>query len=211
MKTLDLSQKLSSTMPVYPGTEQPQIHQATTIEKDGFAEKLITFYSHTGTHLDAPAHLFSAGKTLDQFESDKFFGRGVVLNAEGRPGNITRDEVEERLDPAGEIDFLLVHTGWSRKWGDPAYFEGFPVFDAEAAHYLAERGLQGVGIDAISVDPVGSTDMPNHRILLKRELIIVENLANLERLAEVSFHFCCFPLYFQQADGSPIRAVALVQ
>lgn len=211
MKTIDLSQQLSSSMPIYPGTEPPSFHEATTIEEDGFAEKLLTLYSHTGTHLDAPAHMLRGGKTLDQFGSDKFFGHGFVLNVEGLSGNITRNELEEQLEPAGKIDFVLVHTGWCKKWGDPAYFEGFPVFDDEAARYLAERGLKGVGIDAISVDPVGSTAMPNHTILLKRDLILVENLTNLDRLPGIPFHFCCFPLYIKQADGSPIRAVALVE
>ena len=58
MKIIDLTQLITTDMPVYPGTEQPKLTVANTVEKDGFRETLITFYSHTGTHMDAPFHIF---------------------------------------------------------------------------------------------------------------------------------------------------------
>ncbi|MCP3873717.1 MAG: hypothetical protein GY699_11245 [Desulfobacteraceae bacterium] len=51
---------------------------------------------------------------------------------------------------------------------------------------------------------------PIHKILLGSDIVIVENLANLVRLHEEAFEFSCFPLHFQQAGGSPIRAVARI-
>ena len=45
-------------------------------------------------------------------------------------------------------------------------------------------GLKGVGLDAISVDPVESHDLPVHRILLGSGMVIVENLANLDSLPD---------------------------
>ena len=69
MKVIDLTHIISAGMPVYPGTEGPKISQATTIEAEGFAEKLITMYSHTGTHMDAPGHIVAGARTLDQFET----------------------------------------------------------------------------------------------------------------------------------------------
>jgi kynurenine formamidase len=42
-------------------------------------------------------------------------------------------------------------------------------------------------------------------------MVIVENLANLDQLHEEIFKFSCFPLHLQQADGSPIRAVACIE
>lgn len=37
------------------------------MEKDGFRETLLEMYSHTGTHMDAPAHMLPKGRTLDDF------------------------------------------------------------------------------------------------------------------------------------------------
>lgn len=57
MKVIDLTHTISETMPVYPGTEQPRLTPANSYEKDGFKETLLSMYSHTGTHVDPPAHL----------------------------------------------------------------------------------------------------------------------------------------------------------
>ena len=51
MKTIDLTQLITQAMPVYPGTEPPHLTVANTYETDGFRETLLSFFSHTGTHL----------------------------------------------------------------------------------------------------------------------------------------------------------------
>ena len=58
MKVIDLTHMIESTMPVYPGTEPPIFEPANTYEKDGFKETKITMFTHTGTHMDPPAHLY---------------------------------------------------------------------------------------------------------------------------------------------------------
>jgi kynurenine formamidase len=73
---------------------------------------------------------------------------------------------------------------------------------------VAGLGLKGVGFDAISPDPVDSTDLPVHRVLMNAEMVLIENLNGLERLPSSRFMFSCFPLAFTDADGSPVRAVA---
>ena len=67
---IDLTHSIHEHMPVYPGTEQPRIITGCSIEKDGFLEKKLTFYSHTGTHMDAPAHMLKDGKCLEKNCSD---------------------------------------------------------------------------------------------------------------------------------------------
>ena len=51
-----------------------------------------------------------------------------------------------------------------------------------------------------------------HHILQRKpaEIVIVEALANLDTLPE-HFTFIGFPLHFEGGDGSPIRAVAVVE
>lgn len=206
---IDLTHPIHEDMPVYPGTEQPVTSIGCSIEKDGFLEKKITFYSHTGTHMDAPAHMIKGGKFLDQYDIGHFHGSAIVVHL-GSKGDNAIDlgvlkPVENQLK---NIDFLLIHTGWSRYWGTDNYFYNFPVLTPEAAEWVAGRGLKGIGFDAISADSADTRTYPIHKILLGSDMVIVENLVNLDQLHGGAFEFSCFPLYFQQADGSPIRAVA---
>ena len=70
---------ITEKMPVYPGTQPPSLKNANTISDDGFAEKLITMYSHTGTHIDAPKHMIESGLGLDDFDVSKFIGKAVLI------------------------------------------------------------------------------------------------------------------------------------
>ena len=208
---IDLTHPIHEDMPVYPGTEQPVISTGCSIEQDGFLEKKITFYSHTGTHMDAPAHLIKGGKYLDQYDISRFYGSAIVVHLELN-GDKSIDlgvlnPVENQLK---NTDFLLIHTGWSRYWGTDDYFANFPVLTQEAAEWVAGIGLKGIGLDVISADSADTRTYPIHKILLGSDMVIVENLANLDQLHEGAFEFSCFPLHFQQADGSPIRAVASI-
>ena len=83
MKMLDLTHCITPEMPVYPGTEPPRLTAACTMEKDGFRETLLEMCSHTGTHMDAPAHMLPKGRTLDDFPAETFAGRGFVLDCRG--------------------------------------------------------------------------------------------------------------------------------
>jgi len=62
----------------------------------------------------------------------------------------------------------------------------------------------------ISIDREGTPDFPIHRILLDQNILIIENLTNLQGLPRKGFSFSCLPLKFENADGSPVRAVAVV-
>ncbi len=209
MKTIDLTQTIRENMPVYPGTEKPLLKNATTIAKDGFAEKLITMYSHTGTHMDGPAHMIGGGKTLDDYPASFFTGRGIVITVESGKGLISRDRIERGMAGKGKIDFILFHTGWSGKWEEDSYFYDFPVLEEEAAAHIASLPLKGIGVDCISIDPTGSVAMTNHKHILGSGKVIIENLCHLEELREGDFFFACLPLKIQDADGSPVRAVGM--
>jgi kynurenine formamidase len=215
-------------MPVYPGTEGPRFETGTTIERDGFAERLVSMFSHTGTHMDAPAHLLPGAACLDDLPASRFVGRAVVLDARsaGPGGRIGLEAVAAIAPRMGGASFLVIRTGWEELWGEPGYFEGFPTLDAEAAAELASGfpGLSGVAVDAISVDPVGVADLPIHRILLGAGLVIVENLRGLEEAcagsgagagaaggSSCTFELACLPLALASADGAPVRAVAILR
>lgn len=209
MKVIDLTHVIQPGMTVFPGTEPPVFEVGSSIETDGFEEKKITMFSHTGTHMDAPAHIIPGARRLDQFPIDRFTGKACVVDVSGvEGGKIDVSAVEARADVLGEADFVILRSGWSRYWDSEQYFQGFPVLSSEAAQWLVEARIQGVGIDMISVDEVDSTEFAVHNILLGADLVIIENLTNLEVLPDSLFSFFCFPLKIEQADGSPVRAVA---
>ena len=210
MNIIDLSHAVSSHMPVYPGTEPPAITTGCTIEEDGFEEKKISFYSHTGTHMDAPAHMIQESKTLDQFSIDHFYGKAVVINVStSNKPIIDLEDIAIYEENLKKHEFLLIHTGWSRYWGNDTYYSGYPVLSVEAVEWLCKYNLKGFGMDVISVDEAKSENFPVHSSLLKNDIVIVENLKDLDLVPVLSFTFSCFPLKFVEADGSPVRAVAL--
>jgi len=56
-----------------------------------------------------------------------------------------------------------------------------------------------------------SIALPNHHILLGKEIVIIENLYNLDKLPDSVFTFQCVPLKIENADGSPVRAFAIIE
>lgn len=194
-------------MPVYPGTNQPCFLPAAGISVDGYTETRLGFDSHTGTHMDAPAHMLPEGKSLDRYPISKFTGEAVVLSPEDTISRIDLPFLLKHKAKIAGADFVLFRTGWSRYWGEETYFHNFPVLDEEAALWLVTFPLKGIGIDAISVDPVESNTWPVHRLLFEADLIIIENL-----LFPADFNWqdgilYCFPLHYSNADGAPARVV----
>ncbi len=212
MNTVDLSHTLSADMPVYPGTEQPKFYTGCSLEEDGFLEQKITMYSHTGTHVDAPAHLLKNGKTLGQLGIDHFYGPALLLNFDSSNGKTI--ELSSLLAHEKEIkntDFLLIHTGWSTHWGTEKYFSDYSTLSVEAAQWLSGLQLKGIGLDTISADVADTVNFTVHKILLGKDIVIVENLTNLLLLPDTNITFSCFPLKLKHADGSPVRAVAMFE
>jgi len=211
MQIIDLSHQIHPGIPVYPGTEPPVIRQANTIAADGFAEIRIALHSHTATHIDAPCHILAGARALDQFPASHFIGTAVLIDVSCRSGaEISIEQLEAYAAQLDKADFALLQTGWSAHWGQDCYFQDFPYLSVTAASWLGQFPLHGVGIDTISIDPLDSVDLPAHHQLLGREMIIIENLTNLHAVPPAPFTFSCLPLPIRGADGSPVRAVAIV-
>ena len=212
MEIIDLTHFITPDMPVYPGTEPPVLISEFSVDEAGFMEKKIIFYSHTGTHIDAPAHLIKDAKTLDRLPIEQFYGSAFLLNlADVYRKTIDIKELEANVGIIKKTDFLLIHTGWSLHWGTARYFSDYPVLSTEAAKWLTKFDLKGIGFDTISADSADSKDFSIHKFFLKNDTIIIENLVNLDILPSNQFIFSCFPLKFKDADGSPVRAIAYIQ
>ncbi len=213
LKFIDLSHVLSSDISVYPGSDHPDIRPVAFLNKEGYREHLLVLNTHHGTHVDCPAHLLSEGFHTGNAPLSHFFGKGTVVDCRQFRANENIPAAYLRSHEASiaRSDFLLFCTGMDKHWNTPGYEAAFAVPDRGAAEYLAGFPLKGIGIDALSVDPVHDTALVNHRIFLSRHIIIVENLTGLEQLTEREFWFSCLPLKLAEGDGSPVRACAILE
>lgn len=210
MRIIDLTRTITEDMPVYPGTDQPVLEVACTKETDGFEERRLTMFSHTGTHVDAPAHLLQDGPSLGSLAAERFVGPACVLDLRDAGPEVSRAAIKAHAPDLERTRFALLRTGWDRYWGTPRYFEGYPVLSVSAAKWLANFELKGIGLDCISPDPVGAAGYEVHRVFLERGMVIVENLTHLEQVPQGAL-FSALPLKIARGDGSPVRAVAMVR
>ena len=143
MKTIDLTQLITQAMPVYPRTEPPHLTVANTYETDGFRETLLSFFSHTGTHMDAPFHLFGDRTKLNEMPAAQFVGKALVIPCMqyGAGEEIGMEALAPVRQLADETDFLLFETGGSRYWGTIP----FPLRRSAAMRWkAAKRGLASI-------------------------------------------------------------------
>ena len=210
MKVTDLTHSIYTGMPVFPGTEGPIFEKANTLAKDGFQEAKITMYSHTGTHIDAPAHMLLNGPYLDDFSIDKFIGKALILDfTELKVSSIELDSIRPYEQKLKEVEFVILKTGWSNYWGEEKYYQDFPYLSEESAQWLAEFNLKGIGIDAISIDSMKTITFPVHKLFMSKHVLIIENLTNLESISKEYFTLSIMPLKNKEADGSPVLAFSI--
>jgi kynurenine formamidase len=85
MRVLDLSLPLDSTTPVFKdrgGYQDPnfQAERWAVYSDQGFSVHRVELGTHTGTHLDAPAHFHPGGRTVDQLLPEDLVGQAVVID-----------------------------------------------------------------------------------------------------------------------------------
>ncbi|ELZ07424.1 cyclase family protein [Natrialba aegyptia] len=216
MTYYDLSHSIRSGMPVFPGDPPVDITPAATVEDDGYHVAALHCGSHTGTHIDAPSHVFRDGSALDSIAVDEFVFDARLVDCTGKS---PRESIEAADLPApdGTADLLLCHTGWDEYWGTDRYFD-HPYLTPGAAEHCREAGWS-VGLDTLNPDPTPTENATDsepagfqaHHTLLGDGSYVIENLTGLESLpAEESIvTLVAFPLPITEADGAPIRAVAI--
>src|SRR3989344_5450748 len=188
MKIIDLTMPLDANTPVYPGDPKPKITIAATIERDGCNGKHLEFNSHFGTHIDAPFHMLADGKKLDEFPLEKFIGEIIVDLSQVKRG-----------------DIVFFWTGNTDKAYTAEFFENIPVISLQTAKELCARGAKIIGIDSYTPD---KEPFLTHKELLAHEILILENLVNLEKVAGKRFECIIMPLKIADADGAPCRVIA---
>lgn len=209
MRVVDL------TLPFDPRNPRVSFAPYREIAVDGWRITKVTFDTHAGTHLDAPSHQLVDGPPLQSVDLARCIGPAFVCDLRHV---LPRDTIEiedfgpyERaIQPGARV---LYRTDWTARFGQPGYREGFPCPSVSCARWLADRGIVLLGMDSPSVGPVYRTPaevIAVHEPLLRRGVVIVEELAPLAVLTDTPCQIVALPLALTGLDGSPVRAVALV-
>lgn len=206
MKIIDISLPLNNDTPVYPGNVPVAVSIHHAMPEHATQLSSITFGSHTGTHIDAPAHAILGAATLDKIPLKNFIGPCRVLDFSKNEGECVTKEFLETKNIKKDERILLKTRNSIR--GFQEFYEDYVYLDGEAADHLASLGVILVGIDALSIKKRGSNDHRPHLSLLSKNIPIIEGL-DLSATLEGEYELFCLPINFTNIDGAPARAILL--
>ena len=214
MKIIDLTLTVSDKIPTFPGSPQPNFIPWENIKEDGYNLEVLFLSSHTGTHMDAPHHFLEKGAKIHEISLKKLVSEAALIQCGKSSGqSITKIDIQKFEKKHGKIDgfsSVIFLTGWQRNLQKKHYFTNNPGLSVSAAKYLASKKISLVGIDSPSIDVGTDSKFSVHQIFAKKGILIVENLANLDKIKSSKFHLVVLPLKLKNATGSPVRAVAFV-
>ena len=215
MKIIDLTLTISNKIPTFPGSPQPNFIPWEKIKDDGYNLELLFLSSHTGTHLDAPYHFLEKGAKIHEISLKKLVSNAVLIKSRKKSNeSVTKTDIQKFEKKHGKIvsfSSVIFYTGWQRNLQKKHYFTKNPGLSVSAAKYLASKKVSLVGIDSPSIDLGTDSKFSVHQIFAKKGILIVENLANLEKIKSSKFHLVVLPLKLKNATGSPVRAIAFVE
>ncbi|NLE19337.1 MAG: cyclase family protein [Clostridiales bacterium] len=210
-KIIDLTAPMFDGAPTMAMDPKMSLSWHCTLETLGYNLSRLTTSTHQGTHMDAARHFYNDGETVDAIPLERCVVPAVRVD-------LTHKKAGEEITPADlsavepYVDkgyAVLLHTGWDKRFPDVSYFSGFPYMSKELADWFVQKGIGLVGMDLPTPNPIDWKYV--HIRLLGKGIIIVEGLTNLEALpVDKPFHFFSMPLKLQGRDGSPVRAIAIL-
>ena len=204
MALIDVSLPIRTGMVTYEGDPSVEITERLSIAKGDPANvRNLSLGSHTGTHIDAPAHFIDGGPTLDAVPLDALNGAALVVETAATPLIGARDC--EALIPPG-TERVIFKTGNSRLWTQGRFSRDYVAIDAAAARWLVDHRVRLAAIDYLSIEAFGATGHPVHKTLLGAGVVILEGL-DLSAVSPGRHELICLPLRIAGGDGSPCRAL----
>ncbi len=199
----DVTVPLAPGMLAYPGDPSIEIEAVQRAGDAPYGLSRMALTTHSGTHVDAPAHVLAGGTTVDQLPLEILLGKARVVEL------LARERVEradlEALDLHDDLRVLL-KTRMSGQMLKPGYQEDHVYITVDAAHYLAQAGIKLVGFDYLSIDRSGSADFPAHHALLAAGVVVIEGL-DLSEVEPGEYEMACLPLRVAGGDAAPARVV----
>lgn len=219
---IDLTHTLSKEAPTWNGSCGFFIEIKKDYE-EMFRVQQIKLHAGVGTHMDAPSHRFQDGLSIDELELEDFIADLCVINVTKKAHAdyaISLEDVTEYESRFGKIPeraFVIGFTGWSRFWKQSDAYRNldaqgqrhFPSFSKEAAAYLLECQVVGIGIDTLSPDCL-DLKYPVHRLMLGKGKYIIENVADCQSVPPKGAKVLALPLKLKGATECPVRLIALI-
>jgi len=209
----DLTATLESFMPVWPTSPLPSFEPVGFVARDGYLIERINCLTHTGTHLDAPAHFLEGTATVDAIAPSSLVGPAAVLDVreELRGTTIPKSALERHWPKGPGPEIALLRTDWSRERAPTRkYLYDFPGLEPDGAAWLAAKGVKGVGTDTLGIDPYANATFEAHKVLLGRGIWILEALDHLDTLREGTLYtLVAAPLKIAHGSGAMARVFAL--
>lgn len=188
----DISRDLNGCE-VYPGDPETKIHFLKHLDKgDPYTLSVIGTCSHAATHIDAPSHFYSDGRTLDQLPLSTFYGKCTVISISG----VLTGEDMEKLLPYCKNKILL-------------HGQGKAYISSSAAIVLSESQISLIGTDALSIAP-DFDEEKTHLELAKSSIAVLEGL-DLEGIEDGEYVLSAFPIRISQVEAAPCRAILFQQ
>jgi len=224
----DLTHVLHPGFPSFNPAFFPKMERKVfvNIKKDGFYGNVLTYWEHSGTHMDAPHHFVEGRWFVHQIPAGRLIGPAVVIHIHERamsdadaqvtPADIRAYERRHGRIPRGAI--VLMHSGWeSRVNSTDAYRNAdakgvmhFPGFHPEATELLVkERTISGIGVDTLSLDYGRSADFKTHVTVLGANRWGLENVANLAKIPPRGATLFVGAPKVAEGSGGPTRVVAV--
>lgn len=201
-KTYDVTRAITDKMLVYPGDREVSYRRRLTIEKDGYNWSEIESGTHIGTHMDAPLHFIQNGASLDDFPFELMFTKVSVVETDAKMLD------RKTLSGLNVKDWRVVFfkTQNQKLWSQNSFSENFVSLTPDGADFLVEMGTKLVGIDYLSIEAHDAHTYPVHKILLSRNIFIIEGLY-MNEVPAGEYDLFCFPLKLKDGDGGPVRVI----
>ncbi|MBS1583987.1 MAG: cyclase family protein [Bacteroidetes bacterium] len=201
---IDISATISDGMTRWPDDPPVQVSRAETIAAGAEANVTqISTTAHVGTHIDAPLHFIEGGMDAASVPLEKLVGKAKVFHIHN-PKEIGLAEIRNFDIEAG--DRILFRTANSEmEWEHLPFVEDYVYLATDVAKYLAEKKINCVGIDYLSLGNKAN-DGEVHRLILGAGIIIIEGL-KLKDIEAGDYEMVCLPLKIKDSDGGPCRVM----
>jgi kynurenine formamidase len=196
---IDLTHKLRNDIPVFPN--DPKFRLKTEFKNNEYYLSELKAGLHSGTHIDAPYHYIKNGKKVFEIELNNLIGKTNILSLEN---HLKKEIAIKYLKIPENIEkIIILKTGWFKEWGNENYFKDNFYLSKEIAKLFIDLKIKGIAIDTPNVDKYGKTTI--HKLLLKNDIWIVENLTNLDKVNKDKYDGFFIPLKIN-SEASFIRA-----
>jgi arylformamidase len=186
-------------MPVWPGDEPFSLRQERS---DGILVSAFSCSCHAGTHVDAPLHLDPDGIAVDEIPLARLIGPAELIRVTPAEALMSPADLPSGWRP--QCPRLLIRTDSSPL--EEPIGDGFAGLAVELVAWLAEAGVDLIGVDTPSVDPFSSNGLAAHHALLAHDLTWIEGLW-LASAEPGRYDLIALPLALTGAEAAPIRVL----